>query len=224
MKKVLYSIGHGNRSPFDLLLIFNQYGIKRLIDVRSVPFSQYARSYDRNVLRGTLPKVNIEYIYMGDALGERPSKDDSLYTQGVADYEKMAATLAYQNALVRLLNYADGNTVVFCTEMDPIKCHRFLSIGRTATSKGIEMRHIVGRENPFWRGQSELEEELVSVFYPDPWQLSFFEEPLSMRQMIDNSYRYMNRRVGWPLNLNIDYSMDKIVFHATEEYPFDNIN
>lgn len=203
--KLVYTIGHGNRRVQQVILLLEQYSINRIIDVRATPFSQYAPGWNRNVLRELLPQLHFEYIYMGNLLGEKSSKRE-LYTDGVIDYEKLAETESFRNAIRRLMQYADGRTSLLCTETNPLGCHRSLLIGRSLKAQRIETHHIVGRENPYIRTQSDLEEEMIEEFYPDRWQLSMFSEPLSNKQMLENSYRLMNRRTGWVWNLDLEFA------------------
>ena len=63
MKKV-YLIGHGNLDDSAFLKELTRNKIKTLIDVRSVPFSEYASQFNKESLKLLLSKNGIEYKHM----------------------------------------------------------------------------------------------------------------------------------------------------------------
>ena len=50
IKNPIYSIGYGNRSLENFLLILKRFNIDFLIDVRSSPFSKFKIEYNKNEL------------------------------------------------------------------------------------------------------------------------------------------------------------------------------
>jgi uncharacterized protein (DUF488 family) len=88
-KQPLYTIGHGNRKAPDFLALLKEYGIKYLVDVRSIPHSRFHPQFNRNALESFLSQHDIRYVFMGDELGGRP-KDVSCYDmEGKIDYDRL---------------------------------------------------------------------------------------------------------------------------------------
>src|ERR1700759_5573195 len=90
----LFSIGHSNLSAERFLMLLQAANVTAIADVRSTPFSRFCPWFSQKPLTATLAAAGIGYSPMGDALGGRPG-DDSLYRNGVADYEAMAAVPDY---------------------------------------------------------------------------------------------------------------------------------
>ena len=79
MKKV-YLIGHGNADADVFLDELTRNNIKTLIDVRSIPFSEYASHFNQEPLKLLLSENGIKYKHLGKELGGR--------TKGFEDYVK----------------------------------------------------------------------------------------------------------------------------------------
>ena len=76
-------------------------------------------------------------------LGGRPQRAE-LYTEGVADYEKMAASPEFRVGLDRLMEAAARHRLaVMCSEADPLHCHRCLLVGRALAAEGADVRHVL---------------------------------------------------------------------------------
>ncbi|MET0301950.1 MAG: DUF488 domain-containing protein, partial [Methyloceanibacter sp.] len=82
-------------------------------------------------------------IFLGKELGGRPQSQE-LYTDGVADYEKMVASPEFRLGLDRLMETAArSNVAAMCSEADPLDCHRCLLVGRALAAQGADVRHIL---------------------------------------------------------------------------------
>ena len=69
----LYTIGH-NAHPIEKFLgLLEAYGIRRLVDVRSAPYSRYQPHFNKNKLDGALLLRGMGYIFSGETLGGRPA-------------------------------------------------------------------------------------------------------------------------------------------------------
>jgi uncharacterized protein (DUF488 family) len=138
----LYTIGHSNIPISDFISILNHFSIEVLVDVRSVPFSEYAHWFNREILSKTLSKEAIIYHYMGDILGGRP-KDSSCYRQGKPDYGLIREKDFYKNGIERLIKGIRRYRIaVMCSEEDPKNCHRRNLIGLDLYKSGIRIIHI----------------------------------------------------------------------------------
>jgi uncharacterized protein (DUF488 family) len=139
----VFTIGHSNHSLEAFLAVLRQADVTSIADVRSSPSSRHCPHFDRDRLRQSLAAEDIAYVFLGKALGGRPA-DPSLYTDGVADYERMAATHEFDAGLARVLEGAHSYRVaLLCAERDPLDCHRFLMVSRVLKAKGCEVVHLL---------------------------------------------------------------------------------
>jgi uncharacterized protein (DUF488 family) len=139
----LYTIGHSDQPAGRFLGLLTQAGITTVVDVRSVPFSRRCPWFSGKALAARLPSQGISYLAMGAALGGRP-RDASLYCDGVADYEAMAAVPEFQDGLNHLAEAArTARVCVMCAEREPLDCHRCLLIGRLLAARRIKLGHIL---------------------------------------------------------------------------------
>jgi uncharacterized protein (DUF488 family) len=112
-------------------------------------------------MREALAARGVEYIFLGKELGGRP-QGSTLYTDGVADYEKMAASPEFRLGLERLMEAAAGsNLAAMCSEADPLECHRCLLVGRALAEQGVEVRHILASGEVMTH--AEVEKRLLSL-------------------------------------------------------------
>jgi uncharacterized protein (DUF488 family) len=149
----VYTIGHSNVTVDKIVQLLQRYQIQVLVDVRSVPYSQYSPQFNRDSLAEALRESGIEYLFAGEYLGGRP-EDRTLYKSGenpssreeyleLVDYNKVAKQDWYRNAIARLIAIAgERRTAVMCSEEDPKQCHRYRLIGQTLLQKGVTVWHI----------------------------------------------------------------------------------
>ena len=60
----LYTIGHSTFPEEHLTELLQSFQVDYLLDVRSVPFSQYVPQYNANQIMHTLDRVGIQYAQM----------------------------------------------------------------------------------------------------------------------------------------------------------------
>jgi uncharacterized protein (DUF488 family) len=90
--------------------------------------------------------ASIRYVFMGDALGGRPTPRECYDAEGKVLYHKVEEQEFYRQGIERLLDgIARFRVCLLCSEEDPIRCHRRLLIARTLIRRGVEVRHIRGR-------------------------------------------------------------------------------
>jgi len=140
---VILTIGHSNHSVEGFTALLRGAGATAVADVRSSPFSRHCPHFDRERLRVCLQAVGVEYAFLGKSLGGRPA-DPSLFTDGVADYERMASTPEFERGIARVLDGARRYRVaLLCSERDQLDCHRFLLISRALQARGCEVAHVL---------------------------------------------------------------------------------
>lgn len=97
----IYTIGYGERTLADFLVVLQHYTIAYVVDVRTAPYSRYKPEFSKTALTTTLRQQGLIYLFMGEQLGGRPD-DPTCYTDGKVDYAKVAATVAYQQGSVEM--------------------------------------------------------------------------------------------------------------------------
>lgn len=128
----LLTVGHSTHPIDEFIAILRAHGVRRIVDVRTVPKSRHNPQFAREVLQASLPEASIGYTYMGDTLGgfRRPTPDSinqawrNLNFRGYADYMQ---TPQFAAALHTLEHIAEQDrTAIMCAEAVPWRCHRSL--------------------------------------------------------------------------------------------------
>lgn len=135
-------------------------GVRRLVDVRTVPRSRRNPQYDRATLPASLAAHGIEYAAMPDLGGlRRPHKDSSntaWRNEAFRGYADHMATPIFENALGELLAAAARiPTAVMCAEAVPWRCHRSL-LADAASARGARVLHIMGTARSPKQSRHEL--------------------------------------------------------------------
>jgi uncharacterized protein (DUF488 family) len=153
----LLTVGHSTHPIEDFLELLKGAGVNAIVDVRSVPFSRRFPWFSRDRLAERLRTEGIDYLWL-EALGGRP-KNPSLYREGVADYEAMAALPDFREALDRVKRAARKSRLcLMCAEREPLDCHRCLLIGRALAGRSMRIGHILadGAIEPHHRTEERL--------------------------------------------------------------------
>jgi len=139
----VFSIGHSNQTLEAFIELLQPAGISSVIDVRSQPFSRFSPQFNRKRLDQSLEKSGIQYLFMGDELGGRPSGPEFYDADGYVLYGRLAEAPAFRSGLDRLLRLVEAEAVaVMCAEEDPAECHRRLLVGRSLADLGVSMFHL----------------------------------------------------------------------------------
>jgi len=162
---IIHSIGHSDHTLEAFIALLRQHGLTTLADVRSQPYSRWVPAFNRETLARALQEAGIAYLFMGDSLGGRPA-DAALYdagaSQGRPDYERLAATPAFQRGLERLLELARaGPVAMMCSEGDPRQCHRGLLLTPQFLARGARVIHILPDGATV---EAQLEPKQLSLF------------------------------------------------------------
>lgn len=143
-KPAILTAGHSTLSADAFAALLTGAGVTAIADVRSSPYSRHLPHFRREALAERLRKDGIAYVFLGRELGGRPA-DDRLYRDGVADYERMAATPTVQRALDRVLEGATRYRIaLMCSEAEPLECHRCLMLARSLGRRGVGVGHLLG--------------------------------------------------------------------------------
>lgn len=161
-RPTIYTIGHSTLSYARYVSVLRSVFITAVVDVRSQPRSRRFPDFNIGTLKPALRKDHIAYVFLGRELGGRPA-NESLYSDGIADYEKMAATPEFNSGLERVLRGANDHRIaLMCSEHHPLECHRCLMVGRELAKRNVQVSHILSEGNCV--DQSELERELLEKY------------------------------------------------------------
>jgi uncharacterized protein (DUF488 family) len=141
------TVGHSTRSIEAFLRMLQAFGVKRVVDIRTVPRSRHNPQFNRDTLPETLLQAGIGYTHMEELGGLRHARKDSLNTgwrnasfRGFADYMQ---TPEFEAGLDRLMQAAKREQVVImCAEAVPWRCHRSL-IGDALVARGVAVEDIM---------------------------------------------------------------------------------
>lgn len=149
---VVMTVGHSTRTWEDFLALLRAHGVKRIVDVRSIPRSRHNPQFNREILSKKLRAARISYVWLRSLGGLRHARRDSQNTgwrnasfRGFADYMQTAEFEAGVDRLLKLA--AQKQTAILCAEAVPWRCHRSL-IGDALTVGGIRVEDIMGIKSP----------------------------------------------------------------------------
>ncbi len=144
---VIFTIGHSTRPVSEFIEIIKAYGIKKVVDVRTIPKSRHNPQFNKDELKESLKVVKIGYLHMKGLGGLRHALKDSpnmgwknASFRGFADYMQ---TEEFKEALDNLMSEVQKRaTVIMCAEALPWRCHRSL-IGDALLTRGIHVIDIM---------------------------------------------------------------------------------
>ena len=141
------TVGHSTRSIEEFIQLLEAHGVRRIVDVRTVPRSRHNPQFGKEALAKSLKKAGIGYELMPGLGGLRRPLPDSVNTgwrnksfRGYADYMQ---TPQFQQSLQQLIAVASRECVaIMCAEAVPWRCHRSL-IADALAARGIVAEHIM---------------------------------------------------------------------------------
>lgn len=144
---IVFTIGHSTRLVSEFIEIIKAYGIKRVVDIRTIPRSRHNPQFNKDALSKSLKAVKIGYLYMKGLGGLRHALKDSpnmgwrnASFRGFADYMQ---TEEFKENIEKLIEAAEKRAiVVMCAEAVPWRCHRSL-IGDALLVRGVHVKHIM---------------------------------------------------------------------------------
>jgi uncharacterized protein (DUF488 family) len=150
-KPVVLTVGHSKRTWKDFLGLLRVYGVKRVIDVRSIPRSRKNPQFNRDTLSKKLRAARIGYVHLRKLGGLRRPRRDSVNMgwrntsfRGFADYMQSSEFVAGLDRLVNLA--AQKPSAIICAEAVPWRCHRSL-IADALKIRGIRVEHIMSMKH-----------------------------------------------------------------------------
>lgn len=143
---LVLTIGHSTRRQAVFLRLLRAHGVKRLVDVRSIPRSRHNPQFNRDRLGPALRRAGLTYLHMKSLGGLRRAKPNTVNTawrnasfRGFADYMQ---TWEFARGLRRLLKLARSKqTAIMCAEAVPWRCHRSM-IADALLARGCAVEEI----------------------------------------------------------------------------------
>jgi uncharacterized protein (DUF488 family) len=134
---VVFTAGHGEQSFDDFAHMLSPYGIETIVDVRTLPYTEYAPWFNRDRLEHLTRRRGWEYLWLGGSLG-------SLTMDGRVDYIARERELRYREGISELLTLAHERRVcLLSSQPDPESSHRHQLIAQTLLRHDVEVRHIL---------------------------------------------------------------------------------
>jgi uncharacterized protein (DUF488 family) len=183
------TIGHSSHSQERFMALLRGAGVTAIADVRTAPYSRRHPHFNREALRAALQSEGIAYVYLGRELGGRPSAPE-LYSDGVADYERMAQAGEFAQGLDRVIEGARTYRIaLMCSEREPLHCHRCLLVSRALAQRGVRVSHIL---DDGLVSQAEIEDRLLAIASRDSADLF-----ASRAERLAAAYREYGRKVAF---------------------------
>lgn len=186
-RDMIYTIGYAGATIERFVQILKDKRISILIDVRSIPKSQYFYQFNNNLLSKTLEKVDIKYGNWKDEFGARQDNLD-FYTDNALDYEKFAQSQQFKDGIAKIkeLEKQDRNICLMCAEIDPLNCHRAILCGKEIFANGIDVIHIIAKRNgeTYFENQNDFEKRLLKT---------------TKINNLPEAYRKQNKKIGYKL-------------------------
>lgn len=125
----IYTIGHSTHSMDEFLAMLQSFGIKTLVDIRSMPGSRKFPQFNKENLKISMEEAGIQYIHQSDLGGRRKIKKDSKNTRwnhpSFRSYADYMETEEFKNAIIKLEQTAiEQPTAYMCSEAVWWRCHR----------------------------------------------------------------------------------------------------
>jgi len=193
-----YTIGHSNHLIEDFIQTLKNFQIQCIIDIRTIPSSNYIPQYNRENLQSWLEREGIEYEYLGDRIGGRYTDPTLLDSQGSVDYEKVEHTLIFQTGIDQVCQIIDKGkpAALMCSEKDPLDCHRFVLVSKALTKKGISIDHIV------FEGSKDTDGKLVGTLVSNNDLEKKLREMYKSPNEMDKEMLYRRRNKEMAFNIN----------------------
>ena len=150
--KIVYTLGHSNRSINEFISILMKLKVNVLIDVRRWPSSKKYPHFNLDYLSRTLSNYSIEYIWINELGGYRKFNID-VPDYGIAKCFESEGFRAYATYITRNVNVKkwlelltnlamNCLCVVMCSEKFPWYCHRKI-LSDYLVVKGFRVLHYI---------------------------------------------------------------------------------
>lgn len=149
---IVYTIGHSTHSKEEFIELLNEHKIKRVIDVRSYPGSNYVPIYNKENMSKWLVDAGIDYVHLLKLGGRRkqnksikPELIEGWTHRSFRNYAAYTFTKPYEEGIEALVKLSkEMPTVIMCSEAVPWRCHRLI-VSNTLVFQGVDVKHIINK-------------------------------------------------------------------------------
>lgn len=198
MVNTVFTIGYSGFQINDFIKTLKSKGVSLVIDVRSLPYSQYYTDYNKENLSKILESNKIYYRNYVLEFGAR-QEERSYYPNGYLDFDMFSKSEMFLSGVDKLKKsmQQDYTFALMCSEKDPMMCHRSILVARTFHILGYNVVHLL--PNGKTLTQVDVEERLLNKFFPDRGQINMFAKSLSTQEYIDEAYKKQNAIIGYTI-------------------------
>ena len=174
IKYIIYTIGHSTLPINEFIDILKQYGIQMVIDIRSIPGSNFNKQYNGEILNKSLNKNNISYTHLKLLGGLRKGTDlglnDGWINKSFRSYADYMQTEEFKIGFKQLIKIASKKVVVImCAESVPWRCHRSLVSDELLTNH-FQVFDLIGKYNKRHElttfAKIKLKDNFYNITYP----------------------------------------------------------
>lgn len=183
--KELFSIGYQGYPGVDFFINDLKYfGVKMLVDVRSVPYSKYYSDWNKEMLERRLQIEGIQYLNMKNEFGARQT-NPKYFRNGRMDFELFSESVQFMKG-IEFVENIDKTICLMCMEKLPSMCHRSILVGRAFRERGCSVKHIISGRKVV--NQFDIELKLVKTYFGIVDMNTNF---------ISAAYELRNNEIGW---------------------------
>jgi uncharacterized protein (DUF488 family) len=147
----VFSLGHSTLPIQHFIALLETYGVKRVVDIRTVPGSRHNPQFGAAALARSLAASNLDYVHLKALGGLRRPREGlrnaawrNTSFRGYADYMQ---TAAFQDALEILMQMGREKRIsMMCAEAVPWRCHRSL-VADALLVRGVPVIEILSPSN-----------------------------------------------------------------------------
>src|ERR1700757_1903645 len=172
----IFTLGHSTLPIESFVALLQTYGIRHLVDIRTIPRSRHNPQFNATALAESLKAQHLAYVHLKALGGLRRPRKDSPNTgwrnggfRGFADYMQTAEV---RDALAALMRVSRENRVaIMCAEAVPWRCHRSL-VADALIVRGVPVVEI-------------LSEALAAKDQANDFRFAVDNDELAVRHPID---------------------------------------
>lgn len=145
----VFTIGHSTHPLDEFVRMLEANGIRRLVDVRTVPGSRHNPQFGEKALAASMPEAGVDYVWMKELGGLRhtpagaPTVNGAWRNASFRNYADYMQTPEFSAAIGELVVAAREQVVaIMCAEAVPWRCHRSL-IGDALLARGLRVLDIM---------------------------------------------------------------------------------
>lgn len=198
MVNTIFTIGYSGFQLNNFIKTLKDNGISVVVDVRSLPYSQYYTDFNKDNLNKILTESKIYYRNYALEFGAR-QEEKKYYPNGYLDFNMFSKSRQFLSGVEKLKKSMKQNYTfsLMCSEKEPIMCHRTILVARAFYLAGYNVIHLL--PNGKTETQADIEKKLLEKFFPDYNQLKMFSKNLSEQEYIEEAYKQQNATIGYTI-------------------------